>query len=311
MKWFLEEAVQAHSKQILHGDEALFLGSCFSEHILQMGRKSGFHFSSTKFGTIFHPLPIARILAESISETEDTRILERDGRYYSWDAYSKFNANSKKELLTKIEEERKGLYYKLKQAKFLFLTFGTAKAYTNSDGIVVANCHKMPAEKFREELTDLTTLIKVYTDLVDKIKGLNPELEIVLTVSPVRHAKEGLVVNNRSKARLLLMCEELAQIKGVSYFPAYEMVMDELRDYRFFTEDLVHPNNAAVKYVWKKFQEVYIADTALKIAKQVEKYRSYFEHIPLNEENENELKLRSRKTQELKDFLASNPKISW
>jgi hypothetical protein len=311
MQWFLNEAVKTHSKQLSHGDKALFIGSCFSEHIYQKGRNGGFNFLNTKFGTIFHPLPIARILLNTIEGKKEERLLERDNRFYSWDAYSKFNAETKAEMSTKLVEERFLLNESLNQAKFLFITLGTAKEYVNQEGTVVANCHKLPPNNFTSQLTDLALLIDEYKILIRKLKYFNPEIEIVLTVSPVRHSKDGLITNNRSKARLLMLCEELSSMEGVSYFPAYEMVVDELRDYRFYAEDLVHPNAVAVNYVWEKFQETYMEKPALLVAKKVEKYRNYFNHIPLNSENDIELEARSRKKEDLDHFLKANPKIIW
>jgi lysophospholipase L1-like esterase len=311
MKWFLEEAVHAHSRKIEHGDKVLFLGSCFSENIYEKGRNAGLSFFNTAFGTLFHPIPIANVLKQSIEMSSSERIFERDGKFYSWDSYTKFNANTENELASKLGKEREQIREVLSEAKYIFITFGSAKAYLLEDK-VVANCHKWPSNQFVSELTNLDALISEYQKLIELLRKHYPQLEVVLTVSPVRHAKDGLIVNNRSKARLLMLCEELARLEGVSYFPAYEMIIDELRDYRFYESDLVHPNSAGIAYVWQKFQETFFTEKTNDLAKEVQKFRAFFNHIVLKEEETRKEKDKRRiKEEELHTFLSTHPKILW
>ena len=311
MKWFLEDKVEPHSTKISHGDEVLFFGSCFSDHILQKGQQAGLKFLNTKFGTIFHPLPLARIISKSLVKSKEAIVFENNDRYYSWEASSKWNGNESDSFKSEIESEYATVGEKLKTAKFIFITLGTAKEYALSDGLVVANCHKMPADNFTSSLSKLKVLTESYTNLVHALHAKFPDLEIVLTVSPVRHSKDGLTTNNRSKARLLLLCEELAQMDKVSYFPAYEMIVDELRDYRFYTSDLVHPNEEGIKYVWNKFRETYFDSKTNELTDKVSKYRSYFAHRPINEPTVNEQNIRLNKQKELDDFLRQHPQIIW
>ena len=311
MKWFLEDKVEPHSTKISHGEEVLFFGSCFSDNIVQKGQHFGLKFLNTKFGTIFHPLPLARIISKSISKSKETRVFEHRDRYYSWDASSKWNGNNPNDFKAEVEAEYAFIGNKLKTAKFIFITFGTAKEYALSDGLVVANCHKMSADTFTSSLSELKSLIDGYKNLVNELHAHNPDLEIVLTVSPVRHSKDGLTTNNRSKARLLMLCEELSHLDKVNYFPAYEMIVDELRDYRFYTSDLVHPNAEGIRYVWKKFQESFLDVKTLELGEKVVKYRSFFSHRPINEPTDNERNIRLKKQNELNDFLSQHPQIFW
>lgn len=311
MKWFLDDKVEPYSTKISHGDEVLFFGSCFSDNIVQNGQHAGLKFLNTKFGTIFHPLPLARIILKSLAKTIESSVFEHNDRCYSWDASSKWNGNDSDSFKSEIESEYASLGKQLKTAKFIFITLGTAKEYTLSNGLVVANCHKMPADTFASGLSDLKNLTEVYTNLIHQLHTQNPNLEIVITVSPVRHSKDGLITNNRSKARLLLLCEELAQMDKVSYFPAYEMIVDELRDYRFYSSDLVHPNEEGIKYVWNKFRETYFDSKTNDLTNKVSKYRSYFAHRPINEPTESEQNIRLKKQNELDDFLRQHPQISW
>lgn len=311
MKWFLEEKIESFNTQISHGDKAIFLGSCFSENIYTKGKLAGLSFVNSNFGTIFHPLPIARNLQDAILENKVERVVERDDRFYTWDASSKFKGNTAEFLSAAIDAERDRLQQHLKECKFLFITLGTSKGYRNKDGLLVANCHKIPQNQFSSELTPVSEMVRVYRDLIEQINQFNPSLQVVLTVSPVRHSKDGLITNNRSKARLLQLCEELEKIDQVSYFPAYEMVVDELRDYRFYNSDLIHPNDDAVNYVWEKFQEVYLSNSSVRLCNEVEKKRAFFNHKPSGEENQKEKKLRSQKEKELEQFLLEHPEIDW
>ncbi len=308
MKWFLEETYPPSKESIEYGDGVVFLGSCFSQNIHDKGKKLGFNFTTTNHGTIFHPIPLARIISEAIKKKDVHRILEQDGRFFSWDASHKLFAQTEKGLISSLEEEKSVLKRELKAAKFLFITFGTAKAYSK-DKLVVANCHKIPVNQFEIELSDLNQLIDIYTSLINDLLNFNPNLNIVFTVSPVRHSKDGLIVNNRSKSRLLMLCEELEKMDNVSYFPAYEIVLDQLRDYRFFTSDLVHPTEDAVKYVWQIFEKVYFTEKTIILKSTFEKFKSFFGHFPIHRENQRELLIRKQKEIDFKEFLLSNPEI--
>jgi|TARA_R110000737_G_scaffold164641_1_gene192289 hypothetical protein len=311
MKWFLDEKYPKATQDISHGEGIVFIGSCFSENIFNRGKQLGFDFRSTNYGTIFHPLPIARIIQDAIHLNPDFRIDSNEGRYFSWDTSSKMVAESKNELEKRLSEEQSKLHKNLKSAKYLFLTFGTAKEYVMSDGLVVANCHKVPSSEFNSQLSEVQELVKTYENLLSDLSNFNPELKIVVTVSPVRHSKDGLVENNRSKARLIQLCELLEKKVSVNYFPAYELVIDQLRDYRFYSKDLVHPSDEAIEFVWEKFQETYFSEETARICNQIGKFKSYFGHRPLRKENERELEIRQSKQSELKAFLAKNPQVIW
>lgn len=310
MKWFLEEPIPVSATKIQHGDICLFMGSCFSENIFEKGKRAGLHFLNSQFGTLFHPLAIARNLINALDGNYVDRIHYADGRYYSWDAYTKFNQSSEENLRSALLQERNRIKEILSSARFLFLTFGSAKAY-KLEGEVVANCHKAPAIDFEVELSDLSEMVDVYRALFQSIRIINPDLQIVCSVSPVRHSREGLIVNNRSKARLLLLCEELAKIDTVDYFPAYELVIDQLRDYRFYSSDLVHPNSDAIAFIWEKFQETFLTTETISLIKEVEKRRTYFEHRSIHSETDRERQIRSEKERELEYFLKLHPQILW
>jgi hypothetical protein len=312
MKWFLDEKFKIDCPSIEFGDKVLFLGSCFAQNMLVKGQSVGMNFQSTKFGTLFHPLPIARILSESILEINEFRILQNNGTFSSFDSSTKFNATTEEEMKVKLSNEKGKLKTNLSEAKYLFITFGSAMAYTlMGEEYVVSNCHKLPASQFRKELSDLEELKAIYQKLIHQIQSINPSIQIVCTVSPVRHSKEGLIENNRSKARLLILCEDLEKLENVHYFPAYEIVIDQLRDYRFFTSDLVHPNEQAIDYIWDQFQAIFFDDATLKLAKEVRNKRMFFQHKTTQATNKEYTQLSIQKENELKHFLHENPKIIW
>lgn len=309
MKFFLEEKYPKSDIKVEYGDLVLFLGSCFSQNICQKGRDLGFNFKNTNYGTIFHPIPIARIISEAISLNQVYRIIEQEGRFYSWDASSWLVEETENKLKERLEKERFELHENLKHAKYLFLTFGTTKEYQYKDEITVANCHKVSANQFSCSKTNLQDLNHIYTELIEEIQIFNPDIQIVVTVSPVRHVKDGLIENNRSKARLLLLCEELDKLSNVSYFPSYELIVDQLRDYRFYNADLVHPSEVAINYVWELFQEIYFAKETIEMSEKINKFRMYFAHRSRMQENEKEQSIRLENENKLKLFLALYPQI--
>ncbi|MFA7274035.1 MAG: GSCFA domain-containing protein [Crocinitomicaceae bacterium] len=312
MKWFLAENFKMDCPSIEFGEKALFLGSCFAQNMLERGKMVGMDFQSTDFGTLFHPLPIARILSESITEINEFRIVQNNGTFSSFDSSTKLNAATEEEMKVKLTSEKAKLKTNLSEAKYLFITFGSAMAYKLMDEeYVVSNCHKLPASQFRKDLSELDELNAIYQKLIHQIKTINSTIQIVFTVSPVRHSKEGLVENNRSKARLLLLCEELEKLDNVHYFPAYEMVIDQLRDHRFFAEDLVHPNEQAIDFVWTKFQDLFFKEATVKLAKEVKNKRMFFQHKTIQPTNHRNIQLRVEKEAELKLFLKENPQIIW
>jgi hypothetical protein len=177
----------------------------------------------------------------------------------------------------------------LKKADFLFITLGTAWVYEFIEtGKIVSNCHKLPANLFHRYRLNVDEVIDVLSGTIKKIKKLNPELRIVFTVSPVRHWKDGAHGNQLSKSVLLLAIDELeSRFTNVSYFPSYELVMDELRDYRFYDEDMLHPSDTAVKFIWEKLNEVYFTDDTKRYVKEVEKIMKARNHRPFNPSGDN------------------------
>lgn len=273
---------------IQHGDEIVLLGSCFSDSMQSHFEKSGFNVVSNPFGTLFHPIALESIIHQSLNDKTEVNVLERDGLFYSWGASSKLFGESNEKLRQKILTERICLKKNLLKAKLLIITFGSAWGYSYETLGTVANCHKMPSSLFSKELTSLEEMLEVWMPILEELKRLNPELSVVFTVSPVRHKKDGMVNNNRSKGRLIELSHLLTASVG-TYFPSYEIVIDELRDYRFYKKDLVHPSDDAICYVWEKLKKFIFNTETMDLIKQIENVNSTLAHRSLHPNHKSDI----------------------
>ena len=303
--------IQKSLFQIKHGDKLLFLGSCFSDEISEKAKFNGFDVTVDPFGTIFHPEVIARNISESIQvKTSVTRIIQRNDLFFSWDASGQVFGYSKEEVQEKIAVSQSILGSSLKESKVLFVTFGTAWGYMlKEQGITVANCHKQNSSCFDKQLAKIDELEKTWRELIINLKEFNNELKIVFTVSPVRHIKDGLVENNQSKSVLIELVRRLQKDTQITYFPSYEIVLDELRDYRFFKKDRVHPNEEAIDYVWNRFKDAYFDLETIKLTEKVEKIKLAEKHRSLYSESEDYLQFKLMQKQNRDKFQKDYPNV--
>lgn len=308
--FFLNFTIPSSSIQFKHGDGILLTGSCFSDEIANKLKLSGHSVYSNPHGTIFHPSILAFNLMDCLNENKDERIFERDGHFYSWNASTLISGKSEAELQEKLLRLKLEYRQKLETSKVLIVTFGTAWGYELAENQeIVANCHKMPTQLFNKFLSSPYELVQDWILALEQIRAINPDIHIIFTVSPVRHSKDGLIENNLSKARLLEAVHQLCLEENTSYFPSYELVIDVLRDYRFYKEDRVHPNHEAIQFVWEKFEQTYLIKSTIELNRSVEKINKFAQHIPSgNEEKHHELINTKRK--ELSD-KHSEVDISW
>ena len=251
--------VQNSSDQLVIGQKILTMGSCFAESIGQKLADFKFTTQVNPFGTIYDPLSIARLIRFALEgevPSEDSYVVSQ-GIHTNLYAHSEMSGMSKGEVALKIQGHLNIIKEFLSSADWLFLTFGTANIYTYSAAnIEVANCHKLPASQFSRRSFSSGELLSVFVPLIKDLQAFNPNLKIVTTVSPVRHVRDGLSENNLSKSILRVFSQDLSDhFQQVTYYPAYEIMMDDLRDYRFYTDDLIHPSNMAIKYIWQHFME--------------------------------------------------------
>lgn len=310
MKFQLDFQLPESSVKIQHGDKVVLLGSCFSDNLTPKFENAGFEVLSNPLGTIFHPTAISTGIRAAFSGFE-SKAVQRNDLWFDWRASGSLYGTSKESLNAVVRDALSGLKTQLQEAKLLIVTFGTASGYAIESGEIVANCHKMPADTFQKKLSDVQELAHDWNDLLKMLKSVNPTLQVVFTVSPVRHSKDGLIENNRSKARLLQMCESLSTIDACDYFPSYELVMDVLRDYRFFEADMVHPNGQAVDFIWERAQSfLFNADTQ-SIAREVEAVNRMREHRFLHPESAEVLKFQKNVEKCLGDLKCRYPEVYW
>lgn len=264
MKLYTSVDIAPSEKKIGYDDKILLLGSCFADNI---GAKFGEHYFQTTvnpFGTLYNPASIARVLSGVVNREMALDIVQHNGLWHSMMHHGSFSHPDKDMLMARCEESQTLLCTALQEASTIIVTFGTSWVY-KMDGMVVANCHKMPAEQFDRHCMSAGDIIDSWLQLLDRI----PNKHWIFTVSPIRHIKDGLHANHLSKANLLQAIDvliasarDLNPTSTYSYFPAYEIMLDELRDYRFYAEDMVHPSQVAVDYIWQRFVDTYMtADT--------------------------------------------------
>lgn len=311
MKFKLDFQIQPLSQKIGINEKIILLGSCFSDDMSMHFKESGLNVLSNPFGTIFHPQPIAEQIKLALDSSSYVRLIERDGVFLDWLSGARIYGKSSEELKDVILAKREELRTFLTGDSTLVITFGTAWGYRlNCNGDIVGNCHKQAQQEFTKELSEVNGMFDDWKSLIDQLKHYNPALKIIFTISPVRHIKDGLIENNRSKARLIELIHRLTAECGTSYFPSYEILIDELRDYRFYAKDLVHPDAIAVEYIWTAFQGYAYSMGDITLLKKVHQLKMALNHRPIHEDSEAERKRRDKLKSELEEFRAEYPYLS-
>jgi hypothetical protein len=257
MQFMLQPDIPALSKPLTYADRVLMIGSCFTEHIYDRMRHHKFRVLSNPHGILFNPLSVA----SSLNGYLDGRVYTGDELFYlnelwnSWDHHTRFSHIEKDAALRMINDSQAEAAAFIKNADVIIVTLGSSFQYYLKEGArPVANNHRAPAQWFEKRLLPIDEIISALSNTLDKLYGVNPAVRVIFTISPVRHIRDGVVDNNRSKARLLEAVHHLCEkYEAAYYFPAYELVIDILRDYRFYDIDFVHPNYMATNYVWEQF----------------------------------------------------------
>lgn len=265
-------------------DKIFFTGSCFSTEISQRMEHLKFQVFSNPSGIIYHPLNIAEGLKRvvgGVAYTEEDLVTQA-GLSHSWQHHSRFSGSDRDEVLRTINDRLSEAASFLKQSRFLILSPATAFAYyLKEDNRLVANCHKIPASSFTKRMSTVEEIVKELGDALEEVKKFNRNVRFIFTVSPVKHLRDGVVANNLSKAVVLQAVHRLVeQFAGSWYFPSFEILNDELRDYRFYKPDFAHPTEAAVDYILKKFLDVFLDDESKDILKRVRPVLTASAHRP-------------------------------
>lgn len=268
--------------RIQHTSNILLIGSCFTEHMTNFLNRSKFNTMQNSHGIVFNPLSVCKALNDVI---ENKKYQEEDLFYlneywHSWYHHSDFSDMDQSIALQKINQEIETQHQFLKTTDYIFITLGSAFAYRLIDkDIFVSNNHRAPSQWFEKTLLEINVIQEKLLLLQQQLLEFNPAVKIVYTVSPVRHIRDGVIENNRSKARLL---EAIHSLKNVYYFPAYELVIDILRDYRFYDLDMVHPNYQATAFVWEKFVTHCIEPACIPLMKKMDQIYKAKNHISKN-----------------------------
>jgi lysophospholipase L1-like esterase len=278
-----DNLIDYHSKILL-------LGSCFSENI---GNKLSYYKFQSKqnpFGILFHPKAIENLISRAIKEElyTEKELTFNNERWHCLDAHSSLSAADKNVLLKNLNSALIHTKKQLKEATHVFITLGTSWVYRYSEtNAIVANCHKIPQKEFSKELLSVAEVSKILEQCIALLKSINKTVSVTFTVSPVRHLKDGFIENTRSKAHLIAAIHTVINSENNTYyFPSYEIVMDELREYRFYNEDMLHPNTTAINYIWEKFVFSWFSREAQDTMQEVETVQRGISHRPFNEKSE-------------------------
>lgn len=293
-KGFITPVEVLRSKmEITHECPILLIGSCFAENIGRRLVENKFDCLLNPFGVLYNPMSIAEAIRQIIAgrhyDGASPELMEHGGLWHSLMHHSSFSAETREECLMRINKPLNEAHAFLPKARLILITFGTSYVYRHREkGMVVGNCHKLPERTFTRERLTTEEIVAEYTVLINRLVQENPDVHLLFTVSPIRHLRDGLHANQLSKATLLLAIDRLCQLmpERCSYFPAYEIMMDELRDYRFYADDMMHPSPLAIEHIWRHFADVFFPPQTKKFLQTWEEIRQALSHRPFNPESE-------------------------
>lgn len=286
--------IQKSNFPIDYNSKIVSLGSCFAVNIGEKFEYFKFQNSINPFGILFHPLALEKIISKAILNEKfgDDDVFFHNERWHSFDVHSDLSVADKELFLKTLNANLESLSANLSECSYVIITLGTSWVYRNIEtDLVVANCHKVPQNNFKKELLSVEEIRNSLEKITATISSINEKAKIIFTISPVRHIKDGFVENQWSKANLITALHQIINHKSeiINYFPSYEIMMDELRDYRFYAEDMIHPSQTAINYIWKRFSETYISDEALSTMQEIESIQKGLNHRSFNAESEQHL----------------------
>lgn len=296
MKFRFEFDINKLNEPIRHWNKLLLIGSCFTENIGVKLDRYKFTTLQNPNGILFNPVSVAEALTDYIelNHFSEEQLFNYNEGWHSWKHHSRFSGITAAGAVEKINASTFAAHKFLKETDYVFITLGSAWIYTLTEkavngkaGQVAANNHKAPADWFYRRLMTPEEVLRVLDNVIHRLFLFNSKLKIIFTISPVRHIREGVVENNRSKAVLIQTVHHLTdKFDRLYYFPAYELVIDDLRDYRFYAEDLVHPNYFATQYVWEKFVDACMDEKTRALMDEIHSINLAYQHKPFNESSE-------------------------
>jgi hypothetical protein len=322
MNFHLEFFPKSFDTKIVHQDKLFLIGSCFTENIGIKFKQHKFSVLENPNGILFNPVSIAKSITSYIENKQYTQadLFYQNELWNSWEHHTRFSDVDMQVCLNRINESQQQAHQFLKTADWVFITLGSAFVYElqnvgiglAANSIVVANCHKVPTDKFNKKLLAVEDVLSVLDNVMHRIFMFNPTAKIIFTISPVRHLRDGFIENNRSKAVLIQAVHHLVnKFNKLFYFPAYELVIDDLRDYRFYAEDMVHPNYAATNYVWDKLVECCIDENTIQLMKQINEINAAINHKSFNPTTEAHKKFIETTLAKIDNIKKKQPYISF
>jgi hypothetical protein len=298
-----------------YADRMLMVGSCFTENIGQKLVEAKMNVVVNPTGILFNPESIAEAVGMALDgrPVDEEDLFEHNGLWSNLMFHGRFSSPDKQEALQRMNDGIALAHKQLASATKLILTFGTAFVYRHkADGRVVANCHKLPASNFERQMLTVEDITGAYLKLFEKLATVNPNLQIVLTVSPVRHLLDGAHPNQLSKSTLLLAADWLVRhFANVHYFPSYEIMMDDLRDYRFYAADMVHPSDLAIDYIWQMLRESCISQADNSLMESISKITAAVRHRPLNPDTDEFRLFASKQLANVRQLASQHPDIDF
>ncbi len=292
------------------GSKVLLVGSCFTDNMGAKFKEFRMNALVNPFGVVYNPVSIARLLNRVLllDYCDEDELVFHNGLWHHLDFHGRFSDREKQNVCENIDSTLVEVSQYLKKAEFLILTFGTAFVYEyDGTSLIVSNCHKMPDSFFYRYRLDPEEIVEDYQDLIVDLRAFNPSLKIIFTISPVRHLKDGAHGNQVSKSSLMLAVDKLCgMFEKVFYFPAYEIVMDDLRDYRFYDEGLINPSRQTIRYIWERFSEVLLSDRAHLYTKKIAKLEKAVNHRIQDAGNEEAVRNFALKNLQFIDSISSD-----
>jgi len=307
--------VPEFSEKISHSSSVFLSGSCFTEHISHKLERYKYSILSNPFGILYNPGSIARSI-ERIVKLEYFHLDElvfHDGLYHSLDHHGSFSGKNQDEVLDQINATIQSAHDQLKNCAFAFISPGTSKVYRHEETqAIVGNCHKLPASAFTHEQLSLIECSTALNNIYTSLKSIAPNVRVIWTVSPVRHLKDGLIENQQSKATLLLsIMENMKAHADTGYFPAYEIMVDELRDYRYYDRDMTHPSPLAIDIIWETFENAFIHHQSIEKHTAIEKVKRAMEHRILHENKDATNSFANGQIKNIDQLQNQYPDLNW
>lgn len=288
MKFRTEITLKPYSFRLNYHSKIFGLGSCFVGHLKQKFEYYQFEHLINDFGVVFNPHSILTLLNRIVHQNFYTPddFFYFQNQWKNFELHSSLNHISQEDILLTVNNRLKNNLNFLKKTDLAIFTFGSSWVYRHKKSQkIVSNCHKVPQQQFDKILLSINEIVDIIGEIISILQQTNKQIKILFTVSPVRHLKDGFIENQQSKAHLIASLHHFNQTDNVFYFPSYEIMMDDLRDYRFYTKDLLHPNELAVEYIWEKFKKVLIHNEIYDDMKMVDKIRKSLQHKPFEKDS--------------------------